>query len=314
MCVRLGDTYREGRGVAADPERAAPLYARARSAFVEPCGQGELARCIALGDLLRDGLGGPPNPAHAIEQYRRVTASLPRCEEAAARFPSGRSLTQLALTEMALERWTAAATHLTAALADRVHPWMQQNRASVEDALRTARTHVGSLEVATNVADATVALPGGAPVPASSPWFSLPGRVVVTLRAPAGRSLTRDIALTAGQVTRERMEFPVTATTVTSNTTTAPLRLPPPPDRPLPSPTAAGTSTRRVLAWTVASTARPDAAAPASAAPIAPVATPPVVTAATPPATAPVTTHPANRRVRACGIRQTRATVPDLPP
>ena len=34
--------------MAADPERAAALYARARTAFVEPCGQGDLARCIAL--------------------------------------------------------------------------------------------------------------------------------------------------------------------------------------------------------------------------------------------------------------------------
>lgn len=206
-------------------------------------------------------LAQSPDDALLIDCYTlrragRHAASLPRCEEAVSSFPSGRSLTQLALTEMALERWAAAATHLAAALADRAHPWVQQNRASVEDALRTVQTHVGVLEVGTNVTDATVSLPGSAPVPASRPLFAPPGRVVVTLRAPDGRSLTRDIELTAGRVTRERMELSVAATTVAANPTAAPLRLPPLPGRPLPSPTpTSGTSTRRVLAWTAAGVA-----------------------------------------------------------
>jgi len=118
---------------------------------------GVLAPALALAQSPEDAL---LNDCYTLRRAGRHAASLPRCEEAASRFASGRSLTQLALTEMALERWTAAATHLTAGLADRAHPWVQQNRTSVEDALRTVQTHVGVLEVGTNVTDATVSLRG----------------------------------------------------------------------------------------------------------------------------------------------------------
>jgi len=210
---------------------------------------GVLTPAFAFAQSAEDAL---LNDCYALRRAGRHAASLPRCEEAASRFPSGRSLTQLALTEMALERWAAAATHLTAALADRTHPWLQSNRASVEDALRTVRSHVGALEVATNVPGATVLLPGSAPVPASNAVFAPPGRVAVTLRAGDGRVVTRDVALTAGQTTREQIDFPVAPSAVAAHTTTAPIRLPPPhTPSPLP-PAATGTSTRRVLAWTSA--------------------------------------------------------------
>ena len=88
-------------------------------------------------------------------------------------------------------------------------------------------------------------------MPASRPLFAPPGRVVVTLHALDGRSLTREVELSAGQVTRERMEFSVAVTAVAANPTLTPPRVLPPPDRPLPPPTPTeGTSTRRVLAWT----------------------------------------------------------------
>jgi hypothetical protein len=83
--------------------------------------------------------------------------------------------------------------------------------------------------------------------------FAPPGRVVVTLHALDGRSLTREVELSAGQVTRERMEFSVAVTAVAANPTLTPPRVLPPPDRPLPPPTPTeGTSSRRVLAWTAA--------------------------------------------------------------
>jgi hypothetical protein len=209
---------------------------------------GVLAPALALAQSPEDAL---LNECYTLRRAGRHDASLPRCEEAASRFPSGRSLTQLALTEMALERWAAAATHLTSALADHTHPWMQPNRPSVEDALRTVRPRVGVLEVDTNIPDATVSVPGSAPAPASGPVFASPGRVTVILRAEDGRTVTRNVALVAGQTTHERMDFPAAPTNVAANTTAAPLSLPPPPDRPLPSSLpATRTSTRRVLAWT----------------------------------------------------------------
>lgn len=196
------------------------------------------------------------NDCYSLRRANRHAASLPRCEEAVSRFPSGRTLTQLALTEMALERWVDAANRLTAALADRTHPWMQANRPSVEDALRTARAHVGVLEVATNVPSATLSLPGSEPAPASSAVFAAPGRVTVTLRARDGRILTRDVTLTAGQTAREQMDFPAAPTLVATHPAAAPVHAPPSADRPLPLTTpAAGTSTRRVLAWTAAGAA-----------------------------------------------------------
>ncbi len=163
---------------------------------------------------------------------------------------------------MALERWADAATHLSAALADRTHPWMASNRATVEEAFRIVGPHVGTLEVATNVAGATVSLPGASPVPSSSVIFARPGPVTVTLRAGDGRSLTREVLLTAGQTTRERIDLPDAPNAVAATTARPPanaITVPPPSTPPaLPSPLSTppdGISTRRVLAWVAGGTA-----------------------------------------------------------
>lgn len=207
---------------------------------------GVLTPALALAQSPEDAL---LNECYTLRRAGRHAASLPRCAEAAERFPSGRSLTQLGLTEAAMERWVDAATHLAAALADRSHPWMQANRASVEESFRAVQAQVGTLEVGTNAADATVSVAGGPARPAAERAFARPGRATVTLRAGDGRALTREVTLTAGEVTRERMDLPVAPAAVAAST--PPTRPPPPTRQPPPlSAPATGTSTRRVLAWT----------------------------------------------------------------
>lgn len=86
---------------------------------------------------------------YSLRRAGRLTESIARCEQAVALTHSGRSLAQLALTEVALERWSDAATHLEAALADASNPWVRQNRASLDESLRTVRTHVVAPRTAT---------------------------------------------------------------------------------------------------------------------------------------------------------------------
>jgi len=204
---------------------------------------GALTPTLAAAQSAEDAL---LNECYTLRRAGRHDASLPRCEEAAARFPSGRSLAQLALTEMALSRWVAAATHFTAALADADHPSVRQNRASIDEALNMIRAHVGALEVTTNVPDATLSLGAGPRVAVTRVAFALPGPVTLTVRAADGRTLTRDVTLNAGQLTRERVDFAAAPSTVAARgmppagIIAPPATTPPPPS----------ISTRRVLAFT----------------------------------------------------------------
>lgn len=174
-------------------------------------------------------------------------ASLAACERAVALAPSGRSLAQLGLTEMALQRWVASATHLEDALADREHPWVQRNRGPVEGALRTVREHVGAVEVSTDVPEATAALGADPPRPVARTLYGPAGAATLTVRAPDGRRSTREVRLTAGEVTRVRVELPAAATTNGSERPVPPPVVPP--QRPAPV-AHTGLSTRRVLAFT----------------------------------------------------------------
>ena len=187
----------------------------------------------------------PLAECYAQRRANRLDVSLAACQRAVALVPSGRSYAQLALTEMALERWTDAATHLARALTDTNHPWIQQNRASLEGALRTCRAHVAEVFLDTNeprvVASASGTSLGEV---TAAPVFLPPGSTMVELRAPDGRALSRTVSLRAGSSTREAFNF--AAPTVTSST---PVTLPPAPVTSPPPVTDRGVSTRRTLAW-----------------------------------------------------------------
>lgn len=137
----------------------------------------------------------------------RFADSLARCEQAVSVARSGRSLGQLALTEMALERWPDAARHLTDALGDASHPWVQRNRATLSDALRTTRARVAELLIDANVAGVTLRVSGRDRGAVSGAVFLLPGTATLEVRTPDGRALTRSVTLTAGGTSQESFVF-----------------------------------------------------------------------------------------------------------
>ncbi len=182
---------------------------------------------------------------YSLRRAGRAAESLAPCERAVALAPSGRTLGQLALSEMALERWSDAARHLDAALRDS-HPWVQQNRAQLLEAMRVTRSHVGELRVEASVSGATARVAGGAEVALPTTVFLAPGATSIALRAPDGRTLTREVVITAGATSRESFVF---GEATTRQSATGDLNVTPHP------PTRQASSTRRALAWAAAGTA-----------------------------------------------------------
>lgn len=189
---------------------------------------------------------------YTLRQQGQHEAALERCTRAVAVARSGRSVAQLAITEFALQRWAAAATHLAEALADRANPWVQQNRATLEETMSRVRPHVAELSVEANERDATVMINGQTAVtlPLATPLYRDPGAVTLVVRSREGEAVTRTLTLAAGGTARESVQFAGR---------TAPRRVPSPSPPPLPLPPPGERveqgSTRRVLAWTTAGVA-----------------------------------------------------------
>lgn len=208
---------------------------------------------------------------YMLRQQGQHRPALERCQRAVQIARTGRSVAQLAITEFALEQWAPAATHLAEALADRVHPWVQQNRATLEETLGRVRPHVAELAVGSNEREATVTVNGEVrgTLPLVTPLYLAPGAVRLVVRARSGEEIAREVTLAAGQRATESVQFvrttvvvpsvvavpspppPVPTTSLAVPPTTSPAVPPvvvagvsPPVATPVPS------STRRVLAWT----------------------------------------------------------------
>jgi hypothetical protein len=100
--------------------------------------------------------------AEALAEFRRADE----------KHPSARAKAQIALAEQALGHWADAERGLVSVLADEQDPWIAHNRGPLEAALATIRDHLGTLEIESNVAGATIVVNGA--VVGTSP---LPGAV-----------------------------------------------------------------------------------------------------------------------------------------
>ena len=60
---------------------------------------------------------------------------------------SPRAAAQLGFAEQALAMWPQAETHVSESLRAKDDPWINKNRAVVEESLRTIRAHVGRIEI-----------------------------------------------------------------------------------------------------------------------------------------------------------------------
>ena len=62
------------------------------------------------------------------------------------REPSGRTLAQMGIAEATLQRWVDAENHLSQALESSM-PWVEKNRATLEQTLQTVRTHTAEISI-----------------------------------------------------------------------------------------------------------------------------------------------------------------------
>ncbi len=131
--------------------------------------------------------------------------ALERFESAYELTHSARALAQIALAEQALTQWVDAHDHLTEALR-MGGSWIDTRRAPLEQALATIRTHIGTLEVRTNVEGAEVTIDGRS-VSATDPIAIAAGSFVLEVRAPGHSPFRRELSIAAGQVMREEVEL-----------------------------------------------------------------------------------------------------------
>jgi hypothetical protein len=67
-------------------------------------------------------------------------------QAAHAKDPSGRTLAQMGIAEATLQRWVDAENHLSQALESSI-PWVEKNRATLEQTLQTVRTHTAEISI-----------------------------------------------------------------------------------------------------------------------------------------------------------------------
>jgi hypothetical protein len=134
--------------------------------------------------------------------------------------PTPRARAQMALAEQALGRWVIAAAHLEEALAVKDDPWIEKNRDTLGEALRTIRTHTGRLDVRGNVDGATVSINGAVigTLPLKEPvWIEI-GESTIEVAAAGYRTTSRRVSIRADGIARETVELRPGQTTHDSNT------------------------------------------------------------------------------------------------
>ncbi|MGZ3423940.1 MAG: PEGA domain-containing protein, partial [Polyangiales bacterium] len=186
-------------------------------------------------------------PAYAADAESLVQEGLElrkqhKNDEALARFraafavtPTARIRAQIALAEQALGDWVAAESDLAAAL-EGDDPWIQKNRATLEEALATIRVHLGWLLIETNVTGARLSVDGRkiGPLPAGAPIRARVGTVVVEVSAQGYMPVTRPVIVMANVTAKEKIELvplvqPTANTATTTNAPSGPMA--PKPDR-----------------------------------------------------------------------------------
>jgi hypothetical protein len=141
----------------------------------------------------------------ALRAQQRDAEALVLFERANAAFSSARALAQIALAEQALNRWVQAERHLREALAASGDPWIARNSAPLHAALAVIETHLGRLDVLSNVPGAQVwiaAVQVGT-IPLNAPLRIAVGSTPVELRAEGYVAQTRTVNITANQTTHE---------------------------------------------------------------------------------------------------------------
>ena len=78
---RLGDMYKEGKGVPRDGDIACQWYAKAAATFKEAAEQGDAEAQFCLGDMYKEGKGVPRDGAGARQWYTKAAATFTKAAE-----------------------------------------------------------------------------------------------------------------------------------------------------------------------------------------------------------------------------------------
>jgi len=168
--------------------------------------------------LLREGF--------LARRAQRDADALHAFEAALAIARRGSTLAQIALAEYALGRWSAAESHLVAALASD-DPWVARNATTLRASLAAVRAHLASLALEDGPDGATVHLDGRevATLPLHEPLRLPTGTVRLRVTATGYHPLERTLTVAAGETLRESVAL-----------------APTPPPTPSPPPTSPGLS------------------------------------------------------------------------
>jgi hypothetical protein len=115
---------------------------------------------------------------------------------------SARAEAQVGLAEQALGNWLVGARHLREALSAS-EPWIEQHRATIEEALQVAQQHLGSVVLAGGVAGGEVLL-DGEPVgtlPLREPLWVVPGAHKIVVNKDNYQSYVANPTVVAGHLT-----------------------------------------------------------------------------------------------------------------
>jgi hypothetical protein len=117
---------------------------------------------------------------------------------------SPRAAAQLGFAEQALAMWPQAETHVSESLRAANDPWINKNRAVVEEALRTIRAHVGRIEIAGGRPGAAVAVNGQrvGTMPLAEPVAVSAGPVDIEVRATGHLPAVKTVNVAAGEYAR----------------------------------------------------------------------------------------------------------------
>ncbi len=112
--------------------------------------------------------------------------------------PSGRTLAQMGIAEATLQHWVDAENHLSQAL-ESTMPWVEKNRATLEQTLQTVRTHTAEISIyGTTGAVVTVGdkIVGRIPLP-SSPLVN-EGTVTIKVESPGHKPFVATLPAKGG--------------------------------------------------------------------------------------------------------------------
>lgn len=135
-----------------------------------------------------------------LRQSGQYEQALRLATQAMEREEGPRTLGEVALCEVAMQRWIDAERHLQTVLAAEGDPWVAQRRMTLEGALGDVRQHLARVEVVQGPPGARVEVNGVAAgvLPIREPVRVVSGRVEIVVRAEGFRDYRRVVQVYAG--------------------------------------------------------------------------------------------------------------------